>query len=129
MLEARLAGTLIAYGAPANRAAVVVPRGMLLRESTLTVTIRAGTPLRSRAQSIRHRHRSHRRRLRPKEKDGRRNRYRIQDHLPLRVKIGREPTIGEVLGVLVDRSATQIAQLSGQDGDSRIRTPSDPRGR
>ena len=56
-----------------------------------------------------------------KEKDGRRNRYRIQDHLPLRIPIGREPTIGEVLAVLVDRSTTHIAQ---QDSDSRVRTPS-----
>src|SRR5436309_8305075 len=39
-----------------------------------------------------------------KEKDGRRNRYRIQNHLPLPAPIGREPTIGEVLGVLVDTS-------------------------
>lgn len=59
-----------------------------------------------------------------KEKDGRRNRYRIQDHLPLRITIGREPTIGEVLAVLVDRSTTHTAQLPDQDGDSRVRTPS-----
>ena len=39
-------------------------------------------------------------------KDGRRNRYRIQNHLPLPAPIGREPTIGELLGVLVDTSAT-----------------------
>ena len=37
-----------------------------------------------------------------KEKDGRRNRYRIQHHLPLRVPVGRDPTIGDVLGVIVD---------------------------
>jgi len=37
-----------------------------------------------------------------KEKDGRRNRYRIQPHMPLPEKIGRERTIGEVLDVLVD---------------------------
>ena len=37
-----------------------------------------------------------------KEKDGRRNRYRILTHLPLRQTVGREPTIGEVLGLLVD---------------------------
>jgi DNA-binding IclR family transcriptional regulator len=37
-----------------------------------------------------------------KERDGRRNRYRIQEHLPLRARVGREPTIGELLGVLVD---------------------------
>ena len=32
-----------------------------------------------------------------KEKDGRRNRYHIQSHLPLRDSIGRARTIGEVL--------------------------------
>ena len=36
-----------------------------------------------------------------KEKDGRRNRYHIQDHLPLRDSIGRERTIGELLDLLV----------------------------
>lgn len=42
-----------------------------------------------------------------KEKDGRRNRYRIQSHLPLRVPVGREPSIGEMLGVLVDTTTTE----------------------
>jgi hypothetical protein len=37
-----------------------------------------------------------------KEKDGRRNRYQIQAHLPLRDSISREPTIGEVLDLLVE---------------------------
>ena len=37
-----------------------------------------------------------------KEKDGRRNRYHVQAHLPLRESIGRERTIGEVLDLLVD---------------------------
>jgi DNA-binding transcriptional ArsR family regulator len=37
-----------------------------------------------------------------KERDGRRNRYHIQDHLPLRDTISRERTIGEVLDLLVD---------------------------
>jgi hypothetical protein len=36
-----------------------------------------------------------------KEKDGRRNRYRIETNLPLRRSVGRDPTIGEVLAVLV----------------------------
>ena len=36
-----------------------------------------------------------------KEKDGRRNRYHIQGHLPLRDTIIRERTIGEVLDLLV----------------------------
>ena len=35
-----------------------------------------------------------------KEKDGRRNRYHIQAHLPLPEPDGREPTIGEVLALL-----------------------------
>jgi MarR family len=35
-----------------------------------------------------------------KAKDGRRNRYQIQAHLPLPEAIGRERTIGEVLDVL-----------------------------
>jgi len=37
-----------------------------------------------------------------KGKEGRRNRYSIQAHLPLRHAIGREPTIGEMLELLVD---------------------------
>ena len=37
-----------------------------------------------------------------KEKEGRRNRYHIQAHLPLPEAIGRERTIGEVLKLLVD---------------------------
>jgi DNA-binding IclR family transcriptional regulator len=37
-----------------------------------------------------------------KEKDGRRNRYEIQAHLPMRESISRERTIGEVLGLLLD---------------------------
>ncbi len=40
-----------------------------------------------------------------KEKDGRRNRYQIQAHLPLRESLSRERTIGEVLGLLVDANA------------------------
>ena len=36
-----------------------------------------------------------------KQKDGRRNRYRIQAHLPLPEPTSREPAIGEVLAVLL----------------------------
>ena len=36
-----------------------------------------------------------------KEKDGRRNRYHIQTHLPLRDSISEEHTIGEVVDLLV----------------------------
>jgi Mn-dependent DtxR family transcriptional regulator len=37
-----------------------------------------------------------------KEKDGRRNRYHIQTHQPLRDAMNRERTIGELLDLLVD---------------------------
>ena len=37
-----------------------------------------------------------------KDKDGRRNRYQIQVHLPMREAVGGERTIGEVLELLVD---------------------------
>jgi DNA-binding transcriptional ArsR family regulator len=45
-----------------------------------------------------------------KDKDGRRNRYRIEDHLPLPDAVGGERTIGEVLGLLIDTPATESAQ-------------------
>ena len=38
-----------------------------------------------------------------KEKEGRRNRYHIQDELPLRERPGSEQTIGELLDLFVDR--------------------------
>jgi hypothetical protein len=40
-----------------------------------------------------------------KIKDGRRNRYRIQAHLPLREPTGRQQAIGEVLQLLSDTDA------------------------
>ena len=40
-----------------------------------------------------------------KEKDGRRNRYHIQAHLPLPQPDGRERTVGEILTVLVGAEA------------------------
>jgi DNA-binding Lrp family transcriptional regulator len=40
-----------------------------------------------------------------KDKAGRRNRYRIQEHLPLRDPISQEPTIGEMLDLLVGVNA------------------------
>jgi DNA-binding IclR family transcriptional regulator len=51
-----------------------------------------------------------------KEKDGRRNRYRIQDHLPLRGGVSQERTIGEVLELLVDNSADGSTQKLGDPG-------------
>jgi IclR helix-turn-helix domain len=58
-----------------------------------------------------------------KDKDGRRNRYRIRADLPLRVPIGREPTIGEVLELLVDISATSAeapSHIADSDGHAPI---------
>jgi DNA-binding IclR family transcriptional regulator len=40
-----------------------------------------------------------------KDRDGRRNRYQIQGHLPLRESVGPERTIGEVLDLLVEARA------------------------
>lgn len=37
-----------------------------------------------------------------KEKDGRRNRYQIQTHLPLREATARDTSIGEILDLLVE---------------------------
>jgi hypothetical protein len=45
-----------------------------------------------------------------KEKDGRRNRYQIQAHLPLPDAIGRQRTIGEVLDLLIDASESKGAK-------------------
>ena len=45
-----------------------------------------------------------------KDKDGRRNRYRIQVHVPLRKGLVREQTIGELLTVLVDTKARRDLQ-------------------
>lgn len=42
-----------------------------------------------------------------KGKDGRRNRYRIQEHLPMRDPISQEPTIGEMLDLLVGVDGTR----------------------
>jgi len=36
-----------------------------------------------------------------KDRDGRRNRYRVQAHLPLRGAVGRELPVGDVLDLLV----------------------------
>ncbi len=41
-----------------------------------------------------------------KEKDGRRNRYHIQAHLPLPEAAARERTVGEVLALLVGTDGT-----------------------
>ena len=45
-----------------------------------------------------------------KEKDGRRNRYQIQDHLPMRDSISRKPTIREVLDLFVESNSRPRAR-------------------
>ena len=42
-----------------------------------------------------------------KQKDGRRNRYQIQAHLPLPEPTSRERTVGEILAILAGTGATQ----------------------
>jgi hypothetical protein len=59
-----------------------------------------------------------------KEKDGRRNRYRIQAHLPLPEPTARERTVGEVLALLAGTDATKPAECEadgeGQGPDRRM---------
>jgi DNA-binding IclR family transcriptional regulator len=45
-----------------------------------------------------------------KHKDGRRNRYQIQPHRPLREAVTQERTIGEVLDVLVESKIRRRAR-------------------
>jgi DNA-binding MarR family transcriptional regulator len=40
-----------------------------------------------------------------KRKDGRRNRYQIQEHLPLPERASQQPAIGEVLALLAGQGA------------------------
>jgi DNA-binding IclR family transcriptional regulator len=44
-----------------------------------------------------------------KDKNGRRNRYRVQAQLPLRAAVSAERTIGEVLDLLVDSDTRRQA--------------------
>lgn len=54
-----------------------------------------------------------------KERDGRRNRYHIQEHLTLRDPIGGERTIGEVLDLLGDTRRTSVKQAGGTQASGR----------
>lgn len=54
-----------------------------------------------------------------KEKDGRRNRYRVEVELPLPEPITQERTIGEVLGVLVDADARGRPKARNKTRDGR----------
>jgi hypothetical protein len=59
-----------------------------------------------------------------KAKDGRRNRYRIQEHLPVRMQIGREPTIGEMLAVLIDTTTSEPTRPPNRNSGTRVQSPS-----
>src|SRR6202048_763964 len=50
-----------------------------------------------------------------KHKDGRRNRYQIQAHLPLPEPASQEPAIGEVLDLLVGDGARQLTHRGRPD--------------
>jgi len=52
-----------------------------------------------------------------KDKDGRRNRYHVQNHLPLPEALGQGRTIGQVLELLLDTTATS-ARVPGRDADA-----------
>jgi DNA-binding IclR family transcriptional regulator len=58
-----------------------------------------------------------------KQKDGRRNRYQIQAHLPLHGTVGRERTIGEILDVLVEASAANSDPLRDPPTGQTSHTP------
>jgi DNA-binding IclR family transcriptional regulator len=53
-----------------------------------------------------------------KDKEGRRNRYRIQGHLPLRDSVARERTIGEILDVLVKASPPANAKQPAHESSA-----------
>jgi len=57
-----------------------------------------------------------------KQKDGRRNRYQIQKHLPLREADGHQRTIGEILDVFVPRQrhGRQQTRPRVSQPDSRV---------
>ena len=50
-----------------------------------------------------------------KRKDGRRNRYQVQAHLPLAEPGTREPAVGEVLAVLLGNAAGLAGPAGGAD--------------
>jgi len=62
-----------------------------------------------------------------KERDGRRNRYSIQRHMPLPDPTNHERTVGEVLNLLAGTNSTRRASTNGKRTHAtpaRTRTPS-----
>ena len=59
-----------------------------------------------------------------KQKHGRRNRYQIQAHMPLREPASREPAIGEVLALLAGTRTVRHRTARASDRDTGgIRQP------
>jgi DNA-binding IclR family transcriptional regulator len=50
-----------------------------------------------------------------KQKDGRRNRYQIQAHMPLRESASQEPAIGEVLALLAGTRPARHLTVQASD--------------
>jgi DNA-binding IclR family transcriptional regulator len=63
--------------------------------------------------------------VKDRDTDARRNRYRIQTHLPLPGDIAKERTVGEILDLLVDATTRPERQPADRVGD-RARTASRP---
>ena len=62
-----------------------------------------------------------------KQKDGRRNRYQVQAHLPLPEPASREPSIGEVLAALMgDEARRPPAGTPPRPGEDDGRPPARP---
>ncbi|HJY68988.1 MAG TPA: MarR family transcriptional regulator [Streptosporangiaceae bacterium] len=61
-----------------------------------------------------------------KEKDGRRNRYHIQAHLPLPEPTARERTVGEVLALLAGTDATVTGESAAADQARGDLPPGEP---
>jgi MarR family len=55
-----------------------------------------------------------------KQKDGRRNRYQIQAHMPLREPASQEPAIGEILAVLTGTRPARHRTTRASDSDARL---------
>lgn len=51
-----------------------------------------------------------------KERDGRRNRYQVQEHLPLGDPLTRERTIGELLELLTNATRPEPRRRAGDRG-------------
>jgi hypothetical protein len=61
-----------------------------------------------------------------KEKDGRRNRYHVQAHLPLPEPTARERTVGEVLALLAGTDATVTGEPAAADQARGDPLPGEP---